>query len=185
MAKKTILITVLLISFVLGIAHVAHYYPKLPDTVATHFNGAGEADGFSSKQTHATLMISLQLGMMALFLGLGWLIRVLPANLINIPHRDYWLSAERKESTIAKMFAGMLTMAIGTQWFFIGLDHITTLHNLGSPAMKWFWPIFGIYMSFVIGFCIWLSIKFRLPADAKDAGGQMLKNNGGQRTIKT
>ena len=36
-------------------AQVAYYYPQLPDTVASHFDLAGNVDGTASKQTFVTL----------------------------------------------------------------------------------------------------------------------------------
>ena len=166
MAKNSVLIAILLITCTLGVAHVAYYYPKLPDTVATHFNARGEADGFSSKQTHAIAMISLEVGMTLLFLGMGWLIKKLPVGLVNMPNREYWLAAERKDKTVKEMYTGFLAMAIGTLLFFIAMDHLSTLQNLGTTAMTWFWFALAAYLIYVTGFCVWFYIKFRLPAEA-------------------
>ena len=163
MKKNAVLITILLTLVVLGIAHVGYYHPKLPDTVASHFNGKGEADGHSSKLTHSIMMISLQAGMAGMFLVIGAICKRLPPSLVNMPNREYWLAPERKEETIRKMNGGLFGLAIGTQVFFMGLNHLISLHNLGVPAMNWFWPVFAIYMAFVIGFCVWLCLKFKMP----------------------
>ena len=78
MKKRNILISLLLISVAIGVTQVAFYYPRVPNVVATHFNASGVADGFSSKRTFAIGMVGLQSGLALVFLGLSWLLRVLP-----------------------------------------------------------------------------------------------------------
>ena len=84
-----------------------NYHPKLPDTVASHFNGSGEADGFSSKLTHSITMVCLQAGMVLMFLILGFALKKLPTSMVNIPNKDYWFAPERKDETITKVTAAM------------------------------------------------------------------------------
>ena len=138
---RNTLLALAIVTLVLGLAHIAYYYPKLPDEVAIHFNGRGEADGFGSKQFHSWMMAGLQMGLLAMFIGLGFLITALPSSLINIPNREYWLSEEHKPKTIETFKSGLMIMGIGTQVFLVGINHITTLHNLGHQAMIWFWPV--------------------------------------------
>ena len=165
MSRSSILVAMTILSVVLGLAHIAYYHPQLPETVATHFNGRGEADGFSSRNTHSLLMAGIQIGLTGMFFGIGYLIRIMPTNLINVPNREYWFSDERKEQTVIKIRDGMFIVAIGTQLFLIGINHVSTMYNLGKPMTGWFWPLIGLYLVFTIGFCIWMSIQFRVPSD--------------------
>jgi len=76
-------------------------YPLLPNCMASHFDAAGNANGRQSKQAFFTLYA----GVTALILVIGFLlpriIRVLPASLINLPNKDYWLAPERRAETLA------------------------------------------------------------------------------------
>ena len=35
-----------------------------------------------------------------LFPGIGHILRRIPASLINLPNKDYWMSTERKQGTL-------------------------------------------------------------------------------------
>ena len=155
----------LLITLLLGIGHLAYYHPQLPDKVAIHFNFEGKADRFASRNVHTSMMIGLQTGVATCLVGIGYLLRLLPASLINIPNREYWLAPDRRQKSTEKLRLGLSVMAIGTQLFLIGINHITIMQNLGRPEWNWFWPLLTGYLVFVVGFCLWLAIEFRLPTD--------------------
>lgn len=166
MSRNPVLVTTLCVALVIGLSHVAYYHPQLPERVAIHFNAQGEPDGFASRNVHSLLMVGLQLGMAGLLVGTGFLVRVMPISMVNVPNRDYWLAPERKSESVARISRNMIGLAIGTQLFLVGMNHISTLINLGIPAMGWFWPLLGAYLVFVTGFCWWMNRSFQLPSDA-------------------
>ena len=164
MKKRNILISLLLISVAIGVTQVAFYYPRLPNVVATHFNASGVADGFSSKRTFAIGMVGLQSGLALVFLGLSWLLRVLPITTLNIPNRTYWMAPERRETTKSEVACFLLSVGLGTQWFFIATRQLIILHNLGWPAMQWIWAFLILFLCHVLGVVILLCLRFRVPA---------------------
>jgi len=81
------------------LAQMAWYYPRLPVRVAGHFNAAGQANAFMSKDAFFTLQLEV-LGLLALvFLFLPILITRLPPGMINLPNKDYWLAPKRRAHT--------------------------------------------------------------------------------------
>ncbi|MFZ5391351.1 MAG: SdpI family protein [Patescibacteria group bacterium] len=62
---------ILTILIALGLSY--YFYPSLPDTVASHWNFAGQVDGWSSKQVHSLLLPGLMLGIYILFLVMPYL----------------------------------------------------------------------------------------------------------------
>ncbi len=76
---------------------------SLPQTLASHFNWAGQADGFMSR-TGYLILYALMMLAMPLFIyamaGLfpAYLARHADASL-SIPHRQYWLAAERRAAS--------------------------------------------------------------------------------------
>jgi hypothetical protein len=72
----------------------------LPSTVASHFNAAGQANGFSPRGAYVNLM----LGMTVLAPLLAALLprrAVTKINArINLPNGGYWLAPERRQATI-------------------------------------------------------------------------------------
>ena len=59
-------------------AHMAYYYPQLPDSVASHFGAGGRPDDWSSKGTYAAVIIAISAALALSFLGIGLLLRRLP-----------------------------------------------------------------------------------------------------------
>ena len=90
-------LTIILGLIALALLQAVFYYPQLPDTIATHFAGNGEPNGWSSKSTFFLLMIGI---MVFIGISLGpsvlWLWQ---PGLVNLPNRDYWLAPERNEQT--------------------------------------------------------------------------------------
>lgn len=76
---------------------------SLPQTLASHFNWAGQADGFMSR-TGYLILYALMMLAMPLFIyamaGLfpAYLARHADAGL-SIPHKQYWLAAERRAAS--------------------------------------------------------------------------------------
>lgn len=74
-------------------------HSQLPSRVATHFGPGGAANGWMTRQEHISLTCLTPLGLMAvLALLLGF--NMLNPQLLNIPHRDYWMAPERRRATL-------------------------------------------------------------------------------------
>lgn len=91
-----------------------YYFPLLPATVSSHFDGGGRPNGWSSKQAFYTLYLFIVGLMTFCFFLLPRLLRHVPSSLINLPNREYWLVPERKTEALA-----MLEEEMG--WFGIAI----------------------------------------------------------------
>ncbi len=82
-------------------ARTAHYYPLLPATLASHSNGRGEPNGWSSKQ--AFLEIYWGLFLLTLLLPYWATKLIVPVSLGNGPNREYCERASdaKKRSTLS------------------------------------------------------------------------------------
>lgn len=137
-----------------------------PERVATHFNGAGQPDAWSSRQGHLIFWICfavlMPLGMSTLFYS----VRFMPAGLVNIPHREYWLAPERREDTAAKMQSMGVWFSCWMSVFFLGLYQLLLNANQVEPATlnaKQFFILLGIYLAGVAVWVVMLHRSFRLP----------------------
>ena len=123
---------------------------RLPARVASHFDGEGRADGWTSRTAYLVTAAAVPLALGALFASLPLIFRKLPARHINLPHRDYWLSPERKSATIATLGRWMAAPACMLVVFFAEL-HLATLfaNQMEPPRLSG-----GLLLSATIGLLI-------------------------------
>jgi len=126
-------LTVFLVLCILCVAQAVYYYPLLPDTVASHFNGAGQPDAWSSKATFVKIYL-VATGLVAiLFLAINFVMSKIPVSMINLPNKDYWLSEERRQDTFAFLSHYFLWFASAT---------LLLLLDRTKPAQAtWFQPV--------------------------------------------
>jgi uncharacterized membrane protein len=74
-------------------------YAQLPETVATHFSGTGTPGNWQPKSVLMWTLVAVSVIPAVLVFGVPAIVRALPAALVNIPNREYWLSGERAEQT--------------------------------------------------------------------------------------
>lgn len=79
---------------------MVHYLPLLPATIATAFDFNGQPSGWISKDILAVIYPALMTGVVGGCIGLALLIHKLPARLINIPSKDYYLSPAQRKATL-------------------------------------------------------------------------------------
>jgi hypothetical protein len=80
--------------------HFSTYYSRLPDVVASHFNGRGMANGWQTKP--AFFMVFVGVSVLAAVIGFGIprLITALPPQRINLPSKVYWLAPDHLAATM-------------------------------------------------------------------------------------
>lgn len=152
----------------LAIGQIFYYAPQLPDRMATHFDSAGNADGWQSPAGFTGLYVFV-LATIALSFGLMPLvIDKLPNSLINLPHKDYWLAPERRAETLGALAGHMLWMGAGTMLLILVLMQQVIDTNLAQQDR-----LPGSSMTLIVlylgGVAIWLIFLFRRfgrpPAD--------------------
>ena len=150
-----------------SILQAVFFWPHLPDEVASHFNAVGQADGWMSKTAFVAVTLLIQIGLAAMMLGFGWLIKVLPTSMINIPNRECWLADERREQTLGESESLMAWIAAGTAVFMMVIFYLTFDANVGekkglNSSASWSCAI--VYMVGLLVFCVMrLKKYFRVP----------------------
>lgn len=147
--------TIFLITILLGAAYLAWAHGALPDRVASHFDAAGEADGWQSRTGFVVVMAATMAFSAAVFAGIALLIPRARDNLFNLPHRDDWLAPERRAQTVAQLTGELLLIGAATNLFFLALTAMTVQANrvVDGPARLGgaFWWVFALYMGVVLG----------------------------------
>ena len=151
----------ILLLLVLAFLQYTYFAPLLPEQIASHFDAAGRADGWSPKGDFFALNLAFVVGMALLFLGLAaWLAKI-PNEWISLPHKDYWLAPERRAATLETLQQQMEWLAATTVALLLGITQLTIQANLdGGDAWPRdaFWLLFGGYM---VCFIVWLITLLR------------------------
>jgi uncharacterized membrane protein len=147
---------------------IAYFYPLLPDTMASHFDGSGRPNGWASKGAFIALYIGLLAMMAANFLVLPAFLEKLPVSLVNLPNKSYWLAPERREQAWAKVQVYLLAFgnaAVALMFFVFQLAMLANLSEsrMLSPAI---WVLLAAFVAFVGGCLFRLFRAFRLPPGA-------------------
>ena len=95
-------------------------------------------------------------------------LRRLPPNWINLPHRAYWLSPARRESTITRMSRRLWAFGTALFLFLLAVGLLTLKANLGDPV-RLDEPVFLVALSLFLLYTLYWTLAlyraFRLPKD--------------------
>jgi uncharacterized membrane protein len=143
------------------------FWVQLPEKMATHFDAGGQPDGWMSKAGFIAFAVLMQAGLAGIMFGVGKLIRVVPASMVNIPNRDYWLTEERREQTFDETESMLAWIAAGTSIFLLVICCLVLDANVGEK--KGFssfstWVAVVVYLAWLLVFCVLKLRKYyRLP----------------------
>ncbi len=151
----------LYLSLVIGLTFQFFYFRALPATVATHFNLEGTADGWMTREMHILLSTLLYLFMDAIFLSIPFLLRKIPSSLVSFPHKNYWLSKERKEEGIKQITQWTDLFAIVINLFLLSMFHLVYLANRSKPALLNNEIFIALLIVFLIFLVLWLVFLYR------------------------
>jgi serine/threonine-protein kinase len=142
------------------------YWQRLPERVATHFDGSGKPNGWMHRDNAALLMVGFETLMPAIFLGIAYAIYFIPSQFINIPHREFWLAPDKREASIAFVARSTAAFSLAISLFFIGMNHLTYLANQSGGNLNplWFWTLMACFLVFTALWVLGLMLRFRIPA---------------------
>jgi uncharacterized membrane protein len=146
-----------------SIAQVVYYYPALPDVMASHFDAGGSANGWSSRNVFFGIYLAMIALLIVVFILLpNWKLASGRFGL-QVPNRDYWLAAERREQTLAFFRRQMAILGIAHLLLAIAATQLALLANLGQQLRlddRIYW-VLGIYSVFVSAWLIHFLLHFR------------------------
>jgi uncharacterized membrane protein len=142
--------------FAIALIQVFIYYPQLPDRMASHFNGSGHANGWSSKVGFFGLCGGLMLLMAMIFLFMP---RVsFSDRQVSLPNKDYWMSEERRDRTIRFIRDQMLWFGVAHIAFMICTVQLVIEANLRSTpelASEFLW-----FLAAFLAFALMWTVRF-------------------------
>jgi len=141
------------------------YYPQLPPVVASHFDGAGTANGWSSRNVFFAVYLTMIAMLVGIFIWLPHWSGAVGKLRMNIPNREYWLTPQRQQQTMQFFRRQMMVLGIAHLLLAIYTMQLAILANLrqesGLHASMW-WAL-GSYFLFLGLWLINFFLHFRKP----------------------
>jgi len=149
----------------LGVAAAAMFVwgtgGSLPEVVASHFAASGTANGFTPRAWYVGLMLVLVVAV-PLLVGLSAkLAAVLPVGLVNLPNREFWLSAERRSQTLESLAQLCVPFSLGVAALLCFMHWLVVQANASQPVRFPGPAAWGALAVFGIGTMVWLLALWR------------------------
>jgi uncharacterized membrane protein len=139
-----------------------------PSRVPSHFDAAGHANAWSSRDDFFMLQVAVSLGIGALFIGITWLLKFTPASLINLPNKNYWLAPDRRDETMERLASYLDVFGCATVALLLVVFALAARAGRGGPfATNWFLPALVAYLVFSVGWTIAFFRQFALSANER------------------
>lgn len=110
-----------------------YYTSRLPENLASHFGKAGLVNGWQSKAAFISMELAIIVLATGVSFGIPRIIEAMPVSLINLPHKDFWLSPERRDSTLAYMRVWTAWLGCALLAFLLFVMELVYRANLQTP----------------------------------------------------
>jgi len=143
--------------------HFSYYYPQLPGVVAPHFDGRGAPNGWQTKPAFFVVFVGVSVLAVVIGFGIPQIITVLPAQLINLPNKRYWLAPEHVAETTEFLTAYFAWFACAVYLVMIlTFDYAiqSNLHPQNRPDPARMWYILAGFLLFVLFWIVRMLAKF-------------------------
>lgn len=159
-------VVLFLVLLALASGYVFSSSGALPALVASHFDAAGNANGYMSRDSYEVFTLVLLVALPGALVGSTYLMfRAEPGHL-RLPNAEYWLAPERAQATVAFVAAHTVRLAIFLT-LFIGYVHgLVVAANRAQPAhLSASAMALGLAV-FLAGMVLWIGLflhQFRQP----------------------
>lgn len=127
------ILAVLVILSVAGLVQHAWYWTQLPERPTTRIGTDGRPHTPLDRTTGTLLMLAVQTGLPWMLVGVARSKSVLSS--INIPNREYWLAADRRDGALSFMRKLIATFAIALSLYIMAVSHLTFLETVRGEAL--------------------------------------------------
>jgi uncharacterized membrane protein len=132
----------------------------LPPMVAAHFAASGQANGFMPRATYLALLLFLIVVAPLLLAFVPLVVIRKNGSNLNIPNRDYWLDAMRREGTVAYLHAHGLWFAVIVALFLTYVHWLVLQANqLQPPVLSTTALVTGLVV-FFLATAAWLLVLY-------------------------
>jgi hypothetical protein len=143
------------------LASLVYAAGHLPEHLATHFDWSGQPNGWMGREAYLVLTAGIGIGFPVFLMTLCWVTRFLPASMVNLPHRDYWLAPERRAETARYLGRHSLWLGAAAIVFITGVNLLTINANNHPSAHLSSSAVLLLAGSFVAVTALWTVALYR------------------------
>jgi uncharacterized membrane protein len=125
--------SIFLVLALVGAMQYVYYAPRLPAIVASHFGISGLVNGWQTKTAFFSIELVIILVATMVAFGVPRLIEAMPVSLINLPHKKFWLSPERREASYAYIRCWNAWFGCALLAFLLFVMEVAFRANLQTP----------------------------------------------------
>lgn len=143
------------------------YFPMLPSRVASHFDAAGNANGWSSRGSFVVQHVGISTLITFVFAGIAMWLQRIPVSMVNLPNREHWLAPERREASMRWIERHLLWFAAAMMALLQLVFAFTYRSNAagsGRMAPHLMWPALGAILGVAAWFLVAIYRRFSRPA---------------------
>jgi uncharacterized membrane protein len=148
-----------------ALIQVTYYYPRVPDVVASHFDGLGAPNDWSSRNGFFGMYLAILSLLVAVFDFVPRWSGLRSKFGMRIPNRDYWLAPQRVDQT--KLFFRRQMFIMGCAHLLLSIYAIQlaieanfSQHPRLHPSIGW---ALLLYFIFLAGWLVHFFLHFRKP----------------------
>jgi uncharacterized membrane protein len=140
---------------------------ELPVTVASHFDAAGQPNGFMSRSGYIRFVLCLAVGLPVAVVAILTTVYSRATDM-KLPNREYWLAPQRLDRTRAFLVAHgvwfgslLVTLVCCVHWLELGANRLQPPH-LSNQTFA------AVLVAFLIATAAWISalmFAFRRPSE--------------------
>jgi len=150
-------VTIWTVSTIASIASVLLLAASLPERVATHFGTSGQANGWMTHSSHLIFFILFAIGFSSFVIGISYIIRFLPASMLNVPHAEYWRSPEHYRKACDFLFLHSFWFGALSSIWVAALHYLIVQANRTTPAVLDSAKMGGLTLAFLTGTGLWVA----------------------------
>lgn len=149
-------------------SEMAMVWQRLPTRLATHFAWSGETNGWSTPAQFLGVLATVFLVFAGLLAGAGWLERI-PDRFLNLPHKSYWLSGDRRAPALALLRQWLRWFLVITYAALVALMTAVLQANLSGAPHLAVSPtlMFGGLVLPQLAMIAWLYWRLRAPRETR------------------
>ena len=129
-----------------------------PQHVPVHFGVDGASDRWGDASTLLALDVAMVVGGTVLFASVAWLVRVLPDDLVNLPHKEYWLAPERRRDAERKVAVWADTMGTAVNLLMLALT-LVSARAATQPQPTGPTPVFAVLVVAFVAVTAWSVVR--------------------------